>query len=73
MAYVSSNRTTSISVGARLAEIGKQAAEAYAAWRLYHRTLAELNELSGRELDDLGLNRSMLRGAAFQAVYGKAD
>jgi hypothetical protein len=42
MAYVSSNRTASISVGPRLAEMFKQASEAYTAWRLYRRTLNEL-------------------------------
>lgn len=73
MAYVSSNRTTTASLGARLSEMGKQAAEAFAAWRLYRRTLDELRELSNRELADLGLNRSMLRRAAFEAVYGKLD
>jgi uncharacterized protein YjiS (DUF1127 family) len=51
----------------------KQAAEAYSAWRLYRRTLNELQGLSVREMDDLGLNRSMLRQAAFEAVYGKLD
>jgi len=51
----------------------KQAAEAYSAWRLYRRTLNELQGLSVREMDDLGLNQSMLRQAAFEAVYGKLD
>jgi uncharacterized protein YjiS (DUF1127 family) len=72
MAYVSSNRTASVSVIARLAEMGRQAAEAYRAWRVYRETLGELQQLSLRELDDLGLNRSMLRQAAFEAAYGKA-
>jgi uncharacterized protein YjiS (DUF1127 family) len=73
MAYVSSNRTASTSVGPRLAEMFKQASEAYTAWRHYRRTLSELQDLSVRELDDLGLNRSNLRQAAFEAVYGKVD
>jgi uncharacterized protein YjiS (DUF1127 family) len=73
MAYVSSNRTASTSVAPRLAEMLKQASEAYTAWRLYRRTLSELQDLSVREMDDLGLNRSNLRQAAFEAVYGKMD
>ncbi len=73
MAYASSNRTASVSVGPRLAEMMKQASDAYTAWRLYRRTLSELQELSVREMDDLGLNRSNLRQAAFEAVYGKID
>jgi uncharacterized protein YjiS (DUF1127 family) len=40
-------------------------------YRLYHRTLAELQSLSTRELTDLGLNRSMLNRVAYQAVYDK--
>ncbi|AHM05711.1 hypothetical protein roselon_03455 [Roseibacterium elongatum DSM 19469] len=71
MAFVSSNRGTSVSLGNRLGEIGQQAAEAYANWRMYRRTLAELQALSGRELADLGLNRSLLRRAALEAAYGK--
>jgi uncharacterized protein YjiS (DUF1127 family) len=73
MAYVSSNRTATTSLGARFAEIGKQAVEDFTAWRLYRRTLSELRDLSVSELADLGLNRSTLRRAALEAVYGKAD
>ena len=29
----------------------------YRKWRNYRRTVAELNALSNRELDDLGINR----------------
>ncbi len=29
----------------------------YKKWRNYRRTVAELNALSNRELDDLGINR----------------
>lgn len=73
MAYVSSNRTARTSVGLRLAEMFRQAADAIIAWRLYRRTLTELQGLSVRDLQDLGLNPSDLHRAAFEAVYGKAD
>jgi uncharacterized protein YjiS (DUF1127 family) len=72
MAYVSSNRTATTPLGGRLAEIARQAAGDFAAWRLYRRTLSELRDLSARERADLGLDGSMLRQAAFEAVYGKA-
>jgi uncharacterized protein YjiS (DUF1127 family) len=52
--------------------MARMAAEGYHAWRLYRRTVTELQRLSPRELDDLGLNRSTLTEAAFEAVYGKA-
>ncbi len=38
--------------------------------RVYRTTLNELSALSNRELADLGLTRSMLRGVAWQAAYG---
>lgn len=41
----------------------------YARYRLYRRTLNELSALGDRDLADLGLHRSMLRRAAYQAAY----
>ena len=72
MAYVTSRGTSSAPILARLGEMGRMAGEGYQAWRLYRRTLSELGKLSPRDLDDLGLDRSNLRQAAFEAVYGKA-
>ncbi|QFQ86354.1 DUF1127 domain-containing protein [Paracoccus kondratievae] len=37
---------------------------------VYRQTLRELGELSDRELADLGLNRSNLRGVAYEAAWG---
>ncbi|WP_278921051.1 MULTISPECIES: DUF1127 domain-containing protein [Pseudophaeobacter] len=37
--------------------------------RLYRQTYNELSSLSGRELADLGLHRSMIRRIAYQAAY----
>lgn len=70
MAYVSGNRTQTLSLGNRLGEIFTGMREAYAAWRVYRRTLEELQALSTRELDDLGLSRSTIRTAALEAAYG---
>ena len=43
-------------------------------YRLYRQTVNELSDLTNRELEDLGLNRSMIRRVAYQAAYenGKA-
>jgi uncharacterized protein YjiS (DUF1127 family) len=71
MAFVSSNRTTTLGLGDRLAEIRRDLAAAWRAHRVYRQTLAELQELSTRELADLGLNRGSLKSAAFEATYGK--
>lgn len=72
MAYFSSNRAQSISLGVRLAEIRDTAVAAYGNWRVYRRTLNELRELSVREMADLGINPSMIRRIALEAAYGKA-
>ncbi len=37
--------------------------------KLFRQTLRELNSLSNRELNDLGLSRSMIRRIAYQAAY----
>lgn len=42
--------------------------DAAAKRAMYRRTVAELSDLSGRELADIGLNRSMIRSVAMEAV-----
>jgi uncharacterized protein YjiS (DUF1127 family) len=44
--------------------------KALADYRLYRRTLAELESLSDRELRDLDLSRFSLREIAYDSVYG---
>ena len=39
--------------------------------KLYKTTVRELRALSGRELADLGINRSMIRRLALEAAYGE--
>lgn len=51
--------------GGWIARIRKSMAE----YRLYRKTLDELESLSDRELNDLGLSRSVLGDVARQAVY----
>ena len=41
----------------------------YNKYRLYSQTVSELRELSGRDLADLGLSRSMIESVSFSAVY----
>jgi uncharacterized protein YjiS (DUF1127 family) len=73
MAYASSNRTatTTLSFGERIAEIRKELIAAWRANRVYRETLRELQGLSARELNDLGLNATTLREIALEAAYGK--
>ncbi len=42
----------------------------FARYRTYRRTLTELNSLSIRERNDLGLGSENLRAIAYQAAYG---
>lgn len=41
-----------------------------ADYRLYRKTLAELEQLNDRELNDLGISRFSVREIAREAVYG---
>lgn len=42
----------------------------FARQALYRQTMRELNELSVRELADLGISRSMIRSVAHEAAWG---
>jgi len=64
------NTHKSFSTGG-VAQMIQVAREKFVQYRLYRETLNELSALSGRELADLGLNRSMLKHIALEAAYGK--
>jgi uncharacterized protein YjiS (DUF1127 family) len=70
MAYVSAN-IASVSLFARITNAFENFRQASADHRLYMRTVRELNQLSNRELSDLGLSRGGLHGVAYESVYGK--
>ncbi|SPJ23898.1 hypothetical protein PAA8504_01717 [Palleronia abyssalis] len=42
----------------------------FEAWKVFRQTRRELNELSDRELADLGLHRSGITAVAREAAYG---
>lgn len=42
----------------------------YATWKRYNRTVSELENLSVRELDDLGISRDDIRRVAREAARG---
>lgn len=44
--------------------------KSYAQYRVYTRTVAELSELSTRDLNDLGIGRGEIRSIAREAAYG---
>ena len=45
--------------------------EAYQRHRIYRDTVSELNALTQRELDDMGITRSMITRLALEAAYGR--
>lgn len=71
MAYITGNRTATATFGQRLAELRDTATTAYGNWRVYRTTLSELQELSMREMADLGINPSIIKRLALEAAYGK--
>ncbi|MDZ4136098.1 MAG: DUF1127 domain-containing protein [Paracoccaceae bacterium] len=48
----------------------KTVKEAVRRRRVYTQTVRELNALSSRELNDLGIHRSMITRIALEAAYG---
>ena len=55
----------------RFAAFRAQLADKAAKRKTYRTTLAELDVLSTRDLADLGISRSMIKGIAYEAAYGK--
>ena len=71
MAYLNHTRAADTGLRARLSTLTGQFAERFARYRLYRQTLAELGQLSPRELADLGIHRSQIASIAIEAAYGK--
>ena len=60
-------------LGAAVTKIGAAFSALADSWRrasIYRDTYSALDALSTRELDDLGLSRSMISRVAFDAAYG---
>ena len=68
MAYLTETNDTPISV--RFSIAASTLVQDIKNYRMYRKTIAELEKLTYRELDDLGLNRSGIKATARQAVYG---
>ncbi|GHC31607.1 MULTISPECIES: DUF1127 domain-containing protein [Gemmobacter] len=71
MAYVNTTRVAHISVADRIMGLVDGFRKMQARRAIYRQTLRELNALSGRELADLGIHRSMITRLAQEAAYGK--
>lgn len=71
MAYVNTHRRGGGAVLGRVLDNFEFLRARLGRYRVYRQTLVELGQLSERELNDLGLNRSMIRACAYEAAYGK--
>ncbi|MBE1292099.1 MAG: DUF1127 domain-containing protein [Shimia sp.] len=67
MAYVASTPSVSAPKASGLSVVFAKAAERFRQYRVMRTTYNELNQLSDRELNDLGLSRSMIRRVAIEA------
>ena len=71
MTYTTYGRTgAAATIRDRIAARVAAAREGWGRWRVYRRTIDELSALDNRDLADLGLSRSMIRGVAYDAAYG---
>jgi uncharacterized protein YjiS (DUF1127 family) len=71
MTYQSVTAFGGFSFGDRIAALRSELAERRAKYAVYTTTLRELSSLTNRDLNDLGLSRSMIKGVAIEAAYGK--
>ena len=71
MAYMNSTRATQLTVADRFGNALTAVKAAYQRRRIYDQTVRELNDLSDRDLNDLGIHRSTITEVAMQAAYGK--
>lgn len=70
MTYNTDTGLVGFSLGQRFAALRAELAEKVAKRKVYRTTLNELRDLSDRDLADLGLSRSMIKGIALEAAYG---
>lgn len=70
MAYTNDIHGTAPVSSASFGGIFKTVAERYSRYRVYRKTVAELSQLSNRELSDLGMSRAAIKGIAYETAYG---
>lgn len=71
MAYINAPSNASFGLLERAGNIVKSTFAALERRRAYRRTLRELQALSPRELNDLGLCHDTIARASFEATYGR--
>ncbi len=69
MAYVNTSRQAERPTFGAISAFFRSLQDNWARYRVYRDTLKELERLSDRELDDLGLNALTIRQVAYEAAY----
>lgn len=70
MAYVNTTRFSNTTLLSRVLAATSGITAALRQRQVYLATLRELNSLSDRDLNDLGIHRAMVRDIAYEAAYG---
>ena len=70
MAFITETRTHGITLVQRFTVLLENIAAARAQRKVYTTTVDELDNLSNRELADLGLTRASIKSIAYEAAYG---
>lgn len=69
MAYITAGRSINSGIYETLSRFFANQAEASKRRGVYNQTVRELNELSGRDLADLGIHRTEIKRIAYEAAY----
>ena len=70
MAFATEIHGVNADITGRIAATFRSLAQRVATYRIYRKTVNELSALSTRELNDLGISRSMIKSTALEAAYG---
>ncbi len=71
MTYNADTGFAGTTFGERFSAFRAALADKAAKRKVYRTTYNELSTLTDRDLNDLGLSRSMIKGVSLEAAYGK--
>lgn len=69
MAFLTNTFSAPAPLGEKISALWAQVIEARAKRAVYKQTVNELNNLSTRDLADLGIHHSMIKRLAYEAAY----
>lgn len=69
MAFATDIHGGNVDITGRVSAVLKSAKLRFDNYRAYRKTISELSALSTRDLDDMGIYRSMIKRIALETVY----